>query len=58
MDTITVNDTEVVVHKDGEVRHVMLRIGSKDYDITEMVYDNIVVQRAIESLDSVETRAI
>ena len=56
MDTVLVNDTDVVVHKDGELHHVMLRIGNREYDISELVYDEMAVQAAIETLESIETR--
>ena len=58
MDTMLVTDTDVTVTKDGELHHVMLRIGDKDYDISEMVYDDMAVQAAIETLESMSTRAI
>ena len=58
MDTILVTDTDVTVTKDNELHHVMLRIGDKDYDISEMVYDDMAVQAAIETLESMSTRAI
>ena len=57
-DAIRVNDTDVVVVRNGETRQVLLRIGSKDYDITELVYDDMAVQAAIETLESMSTRAI
>ncbi len=57
-DAILVTDTDVTVIKDFEIYHVMLRIGKKDYDITELVYDDMAVQAAIETLESMSTRAI
>ena len=58
-DTIRVNDTDVVVVRNGETRQVLLRIGKKDYDITEQVYDAMAVQAAIQAsiVESMETRA-
>ena len=57
-DAILVTDTDVTVIKDFEIYHVMLRIGKRDYDITELVYDDMAVQAAIETLESMSTRAI
>ncbi len=57
MDIILVTDTDVKVTKDSEMYQVILRIGKKDYDISEMVYDDMAVQAAIESLESMSTRA-
>ena len=58
-DAIRVNDTDVVVVRNGETRKVLLRIGRKDYDITEQVYDDMAVQAAIQAsiVESMETRA-
>ena len=58
MDIILVTDTDVKVTKDSEMYQVILRIGKKDYDISEMVYDDMAVQAAIKSLESMCTRAI
>ena len=57
-DRILVTDMDVFVLRDQEIYHVMLRIADNDYDITELVYDNLAVQAAIESLESMSTRAI
>ena len=54
-DRILVTDMDVFVFRDQEIYHVMLRIGDNDYDITELVYDNLAVQAAIESLKSIRT---
>lgn len=54
-DRILVTDMDVFVLRDQEIYHVMLRIGDNDYDITELVYDNLAVQAAIESLKSIRT---
>ena len=56
-DRILVTDMDVFVLRDQEIYHVMLRIADNDYDITELVYDNLAVQAAIESLESMSTRA-
>ena len=58
-DAIRVNDTDVVVVRNGETRQVLLRIGKKDYDVTEKVYDDMAVQAAIQAsiVESMETRA-
>ena len=58
-DAIRVNDTDVVVVRNGETHIVLLRIGRKDYDITELVYDDMAVQAAIQAsiVESMETRA-
>ena len=59
-DAIRVNDTDLVVVRNGETLQVFLRIGKKDYDVTEKVYDDMAVQAAIQAsiVESMETRAI
>ncbi len=58
-DAILVNDTDVVVVRNGETRQVLLRIGKKDYDVTEKVWDDMTVQMAIQASiqESMDTRA-
>ncbi len=57
-DSIHVVGVELNVVRDGETNHVILTIGSKDYDVTERVYEDLAVQAAIKSLESMSTRAI
>ena len=58
-DAIRVNDTDLVVVRAGETRQVLLRIGKRDYDVTELVYDDMLVQAAIQTSikEAMETRS-
>ena len=58
-DAIRVNDTDLIVVRNGETREVILRIGKNDYDVTEKVYDDMLVQAAIQTsiAEAMETRS-
>ena len=58
-DAIRVNDTDLIVVRNGETREVILRIGKNDYDVTEKVYNDMLVQLAIQTSisEAMETRA-